>query len=129
MLTTIFAVAVLALCGLVLFALLVGVPDNLNNAHVGGVYSFRYLQPMMGEYDRHVVKVVKVRRLNPSDIVRLNYGSKYREYDGNFNRSETLVTCIMPNGEYRNFYAERSDWCYRKIGGRLLYTTGIVYLM
>lgn len=105
-----------------------GVNDNLTSAVVGAVYNFRYFQPVTGTYERYLAKVVKVYKLTREEINRLNWSSDYRRYDKDFQRSPTLVTCQMANGEYRQFYAERSDMCRRTLTGNLLYSMGVAHL-
>ena len=105
-----------------------GVHDSLANATVGTVYNFRYFQPVTGDYQRYLAKVVKVYKLTKDEIDRLNWSSDYRRYDNEFERSPTLVTCQMSNGEYRQFYAERSDMCKRTLTGNLLYSMGVAHL-
>ncbi len=105
-----------------------GVHDSLTNAVVGDVYNFRYFQPVTGTYERYLAKVVNVCRLTKEEIDRLNWHSDYRRYDKDFQRSPTLVTCKMSNGDYRQFYAERSDMCRRTLTGNLLYSMGVAHL-
>jgi hypothetical protein len=105
-----------------------GVHDSLANAVIGSVYNFRYFQPLSGDYERYLAKVVDIRNLTQAEISRLNWTSDYRQYDKNFHRSPTLVTCKMSNGDYRQFYAERSDMCKRTAVGNLLYNMGVAYL-
>lgn len=122
-----FAVALFV----VLFALFHtygGVYDSLSNARVGSVYNFQYLQPLTGDYTRHMAKVTSVSKLTKEQIERLNCISKYRMFDENFERSNTLVTCEMPNGTYRQFYAERARDCRRPLFAKHLFTFGIAHL-
>jgi hypothetical protein len=105
-----------------------GVHDSLTNAVIGTVYNFRYFQPVTGDYERYLAKVVGVRKLTQTEISRLNWTSDYRQYDKEFQRSPTLVTCEMSNGDYRQFYAERSDMCRRTLTGNLLYSMGVAHL-
>jgi hypothetical protein len=105
-----------------------GVHDNLSNAVAGIVYNFRYFQPLTGDYERYLAKVVGIRKLTDIEIARLNWSSDYRMYDKSFSRSNTLVTCLMGNGDYRQFYAERSDMCRRSAVGELLFKVGVAHL-
>jgi hypothetical protein len=105
-----------------------GVHDSLANAVIGTVYNFRYFQPVTGDYERYLAKVVGIRKLSQTEISRLNWHSDYRAYDKEFKRSPTLVTCEMSNGDYRQFYAERSDMCKRTLTGNLLYSMGVAHL-
>lgn len=125
---TMFAIV----CGLVLCFMLYniyrGVHDSLANATTGSVYNFRYFQPLTGDYTRHLAKVVGVRKLTQAEISRLNWSSDYRRGDKEFQRSPTLVTCVMGNGDYRQFYAERSDMCKRTAVGNLLFKAGFAHM-
>lgn len=105
-----------------------GVHDSLANAVIGTVYNFRYFQPLTGDYDRYLAKVVDVRKLNDSEISRLNWSSDYRAGDKNFYRSKTLVTCQMNDGSFRQFYAERSDMCRRSVVAGALFKAGLAHL-
>ncbi len=115
-------------CGLIIAAILYatygGVHGSLAHSDIGTVYNFRYLQPLTGTYERYLVKVIAKRDMKDY-IHRLNVMSDYRIFDKNFKRTNTLVTCMLPNGDIRNFYAERVEDCYKSIFGRLLYTTGM----
>ena len=101
-----------------------GVYGSLSSASLGEVYNFHYLQPLTGEYERYLAKVISKRDMK-EQIGYLNATSNYRRHDSQFERSNTLVTCELSNGEIRNFYAERVRDCYRSIFGRLLYSTGM----
>ena len=101
-----------------------GVYSSLSYADIGEVYNFYYLQPLTGEHERYLAKVISKRDMTDY-IHRLNVTSDYRLYDKEFERTNTLVTCELSNGEIRNFYAERAKDCYRSIFGRLLYSTGM----
>lgn len=94
---------------------------TLANAEVGKIYNFNYEQPYGGETKRHLAKVVRVKKLRDSDIMRINLSSNYRAGDSQFFRTKTIVTCQMPDGEYRNFYAERTDNCRRSSVVNLLF--------
>lgn len=122
------ACAVVALAVFFLYNAYRGVNDSLTNAVIGTVYHFRYFQPLTGTYDRYLAKVVGARNLTQAEISRLNWTSDYRVFDKEFQRSPTLVTCEMSNGDYRQFYAERSDMCRRTPIGNLLYNMGVAYL-
>lgn len=117
---------IVSIIGILLYNSFNGVHDSLTNAHIGTVYNFRYNQPLTGDYERYLAKVVSVRKLDNSDISRLNWTSDYRVYDKSFVRTNTLVTCQMPNGDYRQFYAERSDMCRRPLISGFLFKSGIV---
>lgn len=123
-----FAIA----CGLIgmfmLYNIYRGVNGNLAVANTGDVYNFRYLQPLTGDYERYLAKVVNIRKLDKEEIGRLNWHSNYRNGDKTFQRSPTLVTCQMSNGDYRQFYAERSDMVKRSAIGGLLFKVGVAHL-
>jgi hypothetical protein len=123
-----FACAVAAIGVFLLYNIYRGVNDSLTNAVTGTVYNFRYFQPVTGDYERYLAKVVGVRKLSQAEISRLNWTSDYRQYDSEFKRSPTLVTCEMGNGDYRQFYAERSDMCRRSAVGELLFKAGVAHL-
>jgi hypothetical protein len=83
---------------------------------------------MTGDYERYLAKVVDVRKLTQAEISRLNWSSDYRAGDKEFKRSPTLVTCLMGNGDFRQFYAERSDLCRRSHLAGLLFKAGVAHL-
>lgn len=122
------ACAVAAVAILFLYNTYRGVHDSLTNACVGTVYNFRYFQPLTGDYQRYLAKVINIRKLTQAEISRLNWCSDYRVFDKEFKRSPTLVTCEMSNGDYRQFYAERSDMCKRSAVGGLLFSAGVAHL-
>jgi hypothetical protein len=123
-----FVCAVVAIGVFLLSNIYRGVNDSLTNATTGTVYNFRYFQPMTGDYTRYLAKVVGIRKLTDIEIARLNWSSDYRMYDKSFSRSNTLVTCLMGNGDFRQFYAERSDMCKRSAVGELLFKAGVAHL-
>ena len=114
-------IVVLALISLVAFNFYSGVKGNLSNARVGEVYNFDYEQPLHGDHKRILAKVIEpVYTLEDSTIRRLNRISYYRRNDPVFNRTKHLVTCEMPNGDVRQFYAERAKNVRRSVlGGQL----------
>lgn len=122
----IFALGALVV-GLIGFGLLAyfnfvsGVHGSLSNARVGDVYNFDYEQPLHGEHKRILAKVIEpVYTLEDSTIKRLNRISYYRRNDPLFKRTSHLVTCEMPNGDVRQFYAERASNVRRSaLGGQL----------
>jgi hypothetical protein len=86
-----------------------GISGSLRNARVGEVYNFEYEQPLHGEPSRILAKVVEpVHYLSDDTRKRLDQVSRYRRNDPQFKRTSHLVTCEMPNGEIRQFYAERT---------------------
>lgn len=102
---------------------------TLTEARVGKVYNFDYRQPYGGDTRRCLAKVVEIRKLTDADIARIAASSRYRAGDPEFVRTETIVTCQMPNGAHRNFYAERTDNCKTTILGSLLFWTGAARLV
>ncbi len=96
---------------------------SLSNAVPGEVYNFVYEQPLKGDPERYMAKVISVHELDQNTINRLNRNSRYRKYDPLFCRTGHLVTCAMPNGETRNFYAERVKNCRMPLAGKLLFKT------
>lgn len=106
-----------------------GISGDLKNAKEGEVYHFRYLQPATGDYERHMVKVLKNVTLTDEQIQRLNARSKYRRFDNSFRRTNHLVTGQSANGQIRNFYAERVDGCRKTGVGKLAFTMGIANLL
>ena len=94
---------------------------ELNEATVGEVVNFIYRQPVSGTDKRFLVKVVEIRKLSPEEIQRIDWDSDYRRSDPEFKRTSTLVTCSLPGGHVRNFYAERTESCVRPFMGRISY--------
>lgn len=94
---------------------------ELKEAAVGDIVNFTYRQPVTGNQTRHLAKVVGVRKLTPAEILEIERKSKYRTYDEKFKRTETLVTCTLPGGNSRNFYAERSDDCVKPKMASVMY--------
>ena len=110
------------LAALVAFNFYSGISGSLTNARVGEVYNFDYEQPLHGEHKRILAKVVEpVYTLQDSTIKRLNRISYYRKNDPTFQRTKHLVTCQMPNGDVRQFYAERASNVRRSVIGNQLF--------
>lgn len=101
-----------------------GVKDNLENARVGSVYNFQYLQPVTDEPDRFCAKVVAIQKFTKSDLERMNQAYRYRRNDSNFIRSGNLVTAQTPDGKIRNFYTGRTQNVRRPFLGKVLFSTG-----
>lgn len=120
-----FLIAFFVTLATIIYTTYRGTHVSLANSDVGSVYNFRYLQPLTGTYERYLAKVISVRRFTELELYRLNFHSDYRVHDERFRRSNTLVTCKLPNGDIRNFYAERVQDCYTSLFGRLLYSTGM----
>lgn len=113
-----FGIAVVA-CGLILFgvyALYGGRKADLANAKVGQIFNFEYLQPLNGDPERFLAKVIEpVYTLDNRRIDMLNRRSSYRRGDSNFKRTNHLVTCQTVDGNIRQFYAERVVNCRRPL--------------
>tara|TARA_Y100000385_G_scaffold130169_1_gene135492 strand:- start:132 stop:515 length:384 start_codon:yes stop_codon:yes gene_type:complete len=118
----VLALGVAAIC-LVAFGAYVcfgGRQASLVDAEVGQVYNFEYLQPLHGENERHLAKVIEKTVLTDRAIEALNRRSGYRKNDKDFKRTRNLVTCETANGEVRNFYAERVVNCRKPLLARLV---------
>ena len=106
-----------------------GSKADLSRAKIGEVYNFLYEQPHHGDSERYLAKVVDVWQLSDDSIRRLNSTSNYRAQDlksGDFQRTHHLVTCAMPNGSVRNFYAERTKSCRRPLLGKMLFPRAVI---
>lgn len=93
----------------------------LKDTEPGDIVNFSYKQPNSGPEKRYLAKVVNVRKLTPDEISVIAARSDYRENDPEFMRTETLVTCDLPGGNSRNFYAERSEGCVKPPMGHIMY--------
>lgn len=114
----------------VLYGMLRGVHGSLSSAKVGEVYNFEYEQPYHGDPKRVLAKVIEpVHTLNDFQIRRLNAHSAYRRNDPIFARTKHLVTCEMPNGEIRNFYAERAKNVRRSVIGGRFFRTAVAAML
>ena len=94
---------------------------ELKEASVGDIVNFTYSQPFTGNQTRHLAKVIGIRKLKAEEIAEIARKSNYRMFDSEFKRTETLVTCTLPGGICRNFYAERSDECFKPIMAGIMY--------
>lgn len=103
-----------------------GTPARLDQAKVGEVYTFTYLQPKDGVHKRHLVKVLDSHKLAKEAIDRLNETSNYRKDDNTFMRTGSLVTAQDKHGNVRNFYAERAIDCKKSWTAKLAYNFGIL---
>lgn len=106
-----------------------GVKDSLSNARVGGIYNFVYEQPLNGESERYIAKVLSVVKLSPEQIRHLTATSKYRANDRRFERTPNLVTAQTADGKIRNFYAERATNVRRPLLGGVVFKTGLASLL
>jgi len=113
----------------VAFHLYSGLNDSLTNAKIGGVYNFEYVQPVTGDPERFMARVLEVHRFSDDYIARLNSKSRYRRNDTNFERSRHLVTAQTPDGKIRNFYAERTRNVRRPLLGGVAFKTGLASLL
>jgi len=121
-----------AVSGIVAFSvfhLYSGLRDSLTNARVGGVYNFEYVQPVTGDPERFMARVIGVHRFSDDYLARLNSKSRYRRNDPNFERSRHLVTAQTPDGKIRNFYAERTRNVRRPLLGGVAFKTGLASLL
>jgi hypothetical protein len=126
------SIAVVVLCAIGLFAtfhIYRGIHDNFANARVGKVYNFEYLQPVTGEPERYMAKVISVQTFTEDYLARLNRTSRYRRYDHNFERTKNLVTAQTFDGKVRNFYAERTRNVRRPLLGNLVFKSGLASLL
>ena len=130
------AAMILVGCGIVsgvvaflVFHTVSGLHDSLTNAKVGKVYNFYYDQPLHGEPERYMAKVLDVYTLSDDSIRRLNRRSRYRRHDSNFQRTNHLVTAQTPDGKIRNFYAERTRNVRRPLLGGVAFKTGLASLL
>lgn len=98
-----------------------GVRGSLANAKIGEVYNFDYEQPYRGGHKRILAKVIEpVTTVDDSWIKIMNKRSNYRRNDPVFQRTKHMVVCEMPNGDIRQFYAERASNVRRSVlGGQL----------
>lgn len=106
-----------------------GLTASLNNAKVGEIYNFEYLQPNEGDHERHLIKVIGVHVLSAEAIQRLNSKSRYRYNDPVFQRTSHLVTGQSADGTIRNFYAERTQNVRRPLLGGVVFKTGLANLL
>lgn len=124
-----FAAVVGVMLAFSLYHIYRGVHGSLSNAVPGEVFNFEYLQPHHGEPQRILARVIEpVYTLDDNTIRRLNVRSNYRANDPEFKRTRHLVTCETPNGEVRQFYAERTRNVRKPLLAGLLFRTGTAHL-
>jgi hypothetical protein len=122
-------VAVIAFLALA-YNVIRGVHGSLVNAKVGEVYNFEYEQPLHGEPERILARVIEpVYTMNEQQIQRLNARSNYRTNDPNFKRTKHLVTCEMVDGTIRNFYAERTKNVRRCVFNNPLFLNAVAAML
>ena len=126
---SIFAGVAGLLIGFSAFHIYRGVKASLTTAQIGAVYNFEYVQPVTGEPERYMAKVLEVHRFSEDWISRLNRTSRYRRNDPEFQRSKHLVTAQTPDGKIRNFYAERTRNVRRPLLGGVMFKTGLASLL
>lgn len=114
--TIVCLAAVLGLTAMIRYGVYGGVSANLCDAKVGQVFNFEYLQPLNGEPERYLAKVIEpVCKLEDGWINTLNKRSRYRKNDPQFQRTNHLVTCQTADGNIRQFYCERAINCRRPL--------------
>ena len=118
-----------AMVSFVSFHIYSGVNDTLNNARIGSVYNFEYVQPVTGDAERYMAKVIDVSKFSDDWIARLNRTSRYRRNDPSFKRSNNLITAQTPDGKILNFYAERTRNVRRPLLGGVVFSTGLASLL
>lgn len=101
--------------GFAFYSIYGGSKASLANAQEGQVFNFTYEQPLHGDPERFLAKVIGKQTLSADQIAKLNRRSRYRANDPNFVRTSHLVTCRTFDGKVRNFYAERVKNCRKPI--------------
>lgn len=122
-------VAVGVVAAFVFNAVYGGSRANLANAVEGQVLNFTYEQPLHGEPERFLAKVIGKQTLTADQIARLNRRSRYRANDPNFVRTNHLVTCRTFDGKVRNFYAERVTHCRKPLLAGALFSSKVAGLL
>jgi hypothetical protein len=118
-----------ALVGFVFYAIYGGSKTSLANAAEGQVFNFTYEQPLNGDPERFLAKVIGKQTLSADQIAKLNRRSRYRANDPNFIRTNHLVTCRTFDGKVRNFYAERVTNCRKPLLAGTLFTSKVASLL
>lgn len=122
MVGSVIAVASVLLAGFMLYSVYGGFRASLDHAKIGEVYNFEYEQPLHGDPERFLAKVIEpVYTLDDRQIARLNRKSSYRRGDASFKRTKNLVVCATPDGKIRQFYAERVKNCRKPLFAGLLF--------
>jgi hypothetical protein len=111
-----FVLAAIAACVVGVYGVYGGRKAELCDARVGQVFNFEYLQPLNGEPERYLAKVIEPpTTLDNATIERMNRRSNYRRGDPQFKRTNHLVTCKTVDGNIRQFYCERVVNCRRPL--------------
>lgn len=126
---SLFAVAAGIVVGFMFYAVYGGSRTSLANAVEGQVFNFTYEQPLHGDPERFLAKVIGKQTLTAEQIQKLNSKSRYRANDPNFIRTNHLVTCRTFDGKVRNFYAERVTNCRKPLLAGTLFTSKIASLL
>ena len=122
--------AVISMVSFALYHTYNGVHGSLANAKVGEVYNFEYEQPLHGEPERYLAKIVEpVYTLDDRTIRSLNRLSSYRRNDPKFQRTRHLVTCQTADGNIRQFYAERAKNVRKPLLGNFALKSGVASLL
>lgn len=111
------------------YAIYGGTKASLANAVEGQVFNFVYEQPLNGDPERFLAKVIGKQTLTADQITKLNRRSRYRYNDPVFMRTNHLVTCRTADGKVRNFYAERVSNCRKPLLAGALFKSGIATLL
>ena len=125
----VFAVIGAAVAGFLFYAVYGGSRTSLANAVEGQVFNFTYEQPLHGDPERFLAKVIGKQTLSAAQISKLNSKSRYRAHDPNFIRTNHLVTCRTFDGKVRNFYAERVTNCRKPLLAGTLFSSKIASLL
>ena len=126
----VLAAVAAAVIGFVFYSVYGGSKASLANARQGEIFNFEYEQPLHGEPKRFLAKVIEpVYTLSDARIKNLNRLSRYRRNDPAFKRTRNLVTCQTPDGEVRQFYAERAKNCRKPLLAGALFKSGIASLL
>ena len=124
-----FVIVAAAVTAFLTYAIYGGARGSLSTAKVGEVYNFVYEQPAKGDPERYLARVVDVHTIDNESIRRLNAYSAYRRHDPQFVRTNHLVTCEMPDGSVRNFYAERTKQCRKPLLAGALFKSGLAAMV
>jgi len=124
----VFTAVMVSIMAFVVYGVYGGVHASLSNAKKGEVYNFLYEQPLHGDPERFMARVLTVNIMTDEDIRRLNSKSRYRRNDPEFHRTRHLITAQTADGKVRNFYAERTTQCKRPLLAGALFKAGLAHL-